>query len=116
MLRHVKNSSPSSNKTTQGQDVAFRQIANMKSESFLLDIGASLHMMNKSEDQKNNDFDDFVTMMLLEDSPAALSLGFLCEGKSLAYEWKEEESPSLIKDGKVTKCWSQTHVPFWDNF
>ena len=55
-------------------------------------------------------------MMLLEDSPAVLSLVFLCEGKSYSYEWKEGESPSLIKDGKVTRCWSQTHVPLWDSF
>ena len=47
-----------------------------------------------------NDLDVFVTMMLLENSPAVLSLGQLCEEMDYSYEWENEESPLLGKDGK----------------
>ena len=34
-----------------------------------------------------DDFDVFATMMLLEHSPAVLSLGLLCEEMGCSYEW-----------------------------
>ena len=40
-----------------------------------------------------NSWDVFVTMMVLDDSPAVLSLGSLCEEMRKSYEWKEGESP-----------------------
>ena len=36
-----------------------------------------------------DDVDVFVTVMLLEDSPAVISLGFLCEGMGYSHEWKQ---------------------------
>ena len=65
----------------------------------------------QSEDQKNppssrppveatayvKDLDVFVTMMLLKDSPAVLSLGLLSEEWATLMEEKEE-SPSLFTD------------------
>ena len=48
--------------------------------------------------------------MLLEDSPAVLSLGLLC-GEIDSNDWKQGESPSLIKDGKVMRCKPENLVP-----
>ena len=58
-----------------------------------------------------NDSDFLVIMMLVEDSPAVLTLGCLGEEMGYASEWKKEESPSLIKDGKVMRCKSENYVP-----
>ena len=57
-----------------------------------------------------DDFDVFVTMMLLEDSPAVLSLCSLCEDIGCSHEWKKGESPSLRKAGKMIGCKSENHV------
>ena len=40
-----------------------------------------------------------------------LSLGLLCEKKDHSCEWKKEESPPLMKDGKFMWCESANHVP-----
>ena len=47
------------------------------------------------------DLDMFVTVQLLKDTPAVLSLGKLCEENSL-YEWNEGQNPNLIKNNKCT--------------
>ena len=44
-----------------------------------------------------NDLDAFLTMMLLEGSPAVLSLGLLSEAMACSNEWKKGESPSWKK-------------------
>ena len=49
--------------------------------------------------------------MLLEDSPAPLSLGSVREEVCCSHEWKKEESPSLIKDEHVRRCKSENRVP-----
>ena len=55
-----------------------------------------------------DDLDVFVSMMLLEDAPAVLSVGLLCEEMSYFCAWKKEEYPSLVKDGKIIRCKSET--------
>ena len=58
-----------------------------------------------------NDLDVFVTMILLEDSPAVSFLGLFFEETGYSNERKKGEPPSLIKDGEVTRCKPQIHVP-----
>ena len=41
----------------------------------------------------------FLTMKVLEDTPAVLSLGKLCDEHGYSYEWINGEKPHLIKDG-----------------
>ena len=55
-------------------------------------------------------FDVFVTMML-EDSPAVMSLGLLCDDIGYSFEWNKEESPSLNKHGQILRCKPENHVP-----
>ena len=52
-----------------------------------------------------NDLDVLVAMVLLEDSPAVLSLGLLCADVGYFYERNQDkgESPSLTTDGRNHK-------------
>ena len=44
--------------------------------------------------------DVFVKVMLLEETPAMLSLGKLCEGHGDTYHWTSGQKPHLIRNGK----------------
>ena len=44
------------------------------------------------------ELDLFVTIMLLEDTPAVLSLGKLCEDQGYTYHWTSGQKPRLIKN------------------
>ena len=58
------------------------------------------------------ELDLFVTVMLLENTPAVLSLGKLCEDHIYNYHWISDEKPHLIKKGKRIDCNISNHVPF----
>ena len=49
-----------------------------------------------------HDLDLFVTVQLLEETPAVLSLGKLCSEHGCSYEWKNGETPRLTKNWKTT--------------
>ena len=51
-----------------------------------------------------HDLDLFVTVHLLEDTPAVLSLGKLCEEHGYTYERASSEKPQLTKSGKRVQC------------
>ena len=116
------------NRATREKVVASRSDCKHEDREFIVDCGASLHMMSKNElasGEKDtiiksteptvimtvngkaesteeavvhvHDMDVFVTMMLLEDSPAVISLGVECEEMGFSYEWKKSETPSLMK-------------------
>ena len=57
------------------------------------------------------ELDLFVTVKLLEDTPAVLSLGKLCEDDGYFYEWTSGQKRQLIKDGRRTKCSTENFVP-----
>ena len=57
-----------------------------------------------------NDLDTFVTIMLLENSPAALSLSVLCEDMGYSEECGTGEPTSLSEDGRTISCKSEKHV------
>ena len=48
-----------------------------------------------------HDLDLFVTVQLLEATPAVLSLGELCSEHGCSYEWKNGETPRLTTNGKT---------------
>ena len=50
------------------------------------------------------DIDLFVTVQLLEETPAVLSLGKLCSEHGCSYEWKNGETQRLTKNVKTTTC------------
>ena len=51
-----------------------------------------------------HDLDLFVTVPLLDDTPAVSSLGKLCEEHGHSYEWESGQKPHLIKNGKRILC------------
>ena len=58
------------------------------------------------------EFDLFVTVMLLEDTPAVLSLRKLCEDHGYDYHWPSGQKPHLIKNGRKIDCNTANYVPF----
>ena len=46
----------------------------------------------------------FLTMNVLEDTPAVLSLGKLCDENGYSYEWINCQKPHLMRNGIRTQC------------
>ena len=57
------------------------------------------------------ELDIFLTMKALEDTPAVLSLGKLCDENGYSYEWINGQKPHLIKDGIRIVCNTENFVP-----
>ena len=53
----------------------------------------------------------FLTMKVLENTPAVLSLGKLCDENGYSYEWINGQQPHLIKDGIRIICNTENFVP-----
>ena len=58
------------------------------------------------------ELDIFLTMKVLDNTPAALSLGKLCDENGYSYEWINGQKPHLIKDGIRIICCSFPHNAF----
>ena len=56
--------------------------------------------------------DLFVKFMLLEETPAVLSLGKLCEDHGYTYHWISGQEPHHIRNGKRTDWNKSNSVPF----
>ena len=57
------------------------------------------------------ELDLLVTVGLLEDTLAVLSLGKLCEDHGYSFEWTSGQKPQLIKDGRRLKSSTENYVP-----
>ena len=57
------------------------------------------------------ELDIFLTMKVLENTPAVLSLGKLCDENGYSYEWINGQKPHLIKNGIRIICNSENFVP-----
>ena len=57
------------------------------------------------------ELDIFLTMKVLENTPAVLSLGKLCDENGYSYEWINGRKPHLIKDGIRIICNTENFVP-----
>ena len=57
------------------------------------------------------ELDFFSTMKVLDNTPAVLSLGKLCNEHGYSYEWINGQKPHLIKDGIRIICNSENFVP-----
>ena len=53
----------------------------------------------------------FLTMKVLENTPAVLSLGKLCDENGYSCEWINGQKPHLIKDGIRIICNTENFVP-----
>ena len=50
-------------------------------------------------------------MKVLEDTPAVLSMGKLCDEHGYSYEWTNRQKPHLIKNGIRMHCNTENFVP-----
>ena len=57
------------------------------------------------------EFGIFLTMKVLEDTPAILSLGKLCDEHGYSYEWINGQKPHLITNGIRIQCNTENFVP-----
>ena len=57
------------------------------------------------------EFDIFLTMKVLENTPAVLSLGKLCDENGYSYEWINGQKSHLIKNGIRILCNTENFVP-----
>ena len=57
------------------------------------------------------ELDIFLTMKVLEDTPAVLSLGKLCDEHGYSCEWINGQKPHLIKNGIRIQCNTENFVP-----
>ena len=58
-----------------------------------------------------HDLNLFVTVQLLDETAAVLSLGKLCEDHGYCYGWVSGQKPRLTKDGKTIICKTDNFVP-----
>ena len=56
------------------------------------------------------ELDIFLTMKVLENTPAVLSLGKLCDENGYSYEWINGQKPHLIKNGIRIICNTENFV------
>ena len=57
------------------------------------------------------ELDIFLTLKVLDNTPAVLSLGKLCDENGYSYEWINGQKPHLIKDGIRIICNTENFVP-----
>ena len=57
------------------------------------------------------ELDIFLTMKVLDNTPAVLSLGKLCDENGYSHEWINGQKPHLIKDGIRIICNTENFVP-----
>ena len=57
------------------------------------------------------ELEKFLTMKVLENTPAVLSLGKLCDENGYSYEWINGQKPHLIKNGIRIICNTENFVP-----
>ena len=57
------------------------------------------------------ELDIFLTMKVLDNTPAVLSLGKLCDENGYSYEWINGQKPHLIKNGIRIPCNTENFVP-----
>ena len=57
------------------------------------------------------ELDMFLTVKILEDTPALLSIGKPCEDHGYSYEWADGQKPCLIKNSVRINCNTENYVP-----
>ena len=57
------------------------------------------------------ELDVFLTMKVLENTPAVLSLGKLCDENGYSHEWINGQKPHLIENGVRIQCNTENFVP-----
>ena len=64
----------------------------------------------KSPQCMSRNLDIFLTMKVLENTPAVLSLGKLCDEHGYSYEWITGQKPPLITNGIRIQCNTENSI------
>ena len=96
------------------QDLDSAELETMRtSRSPTTVMTANGEVQTKEETTENfKELDSFVTVMLLEETPAVLSLGKLCEDHGFSYHPTSGQKPHLSRNGKRIDCNISNYVPF----
>ena len=57
------------------------------------------------------ELDIFLTLKVIENTPAVLSLGKLCDENGYSYEWIKGQRPHLIQNGSRRQCNTENFLP-----
>ena len=84
-------------------------------------VTASGEVQTNEEAQVSvHELDLFVTVQILDDTLAVLSLGKLCDEHGFSYEWASGKLPRLTEQGKNILCKTENFVSmvvhFWHEF
>ena len=83
------------------------------SENLTTVVAANGEVLPKEEATVHvKELDLFVTAMLLEDTPAVLSLGKLCEDHGKTFHWTSGQKQHLNKNCRKNNCNTANYVPF----
>ena len=154
-LATKKNKLKNADKATFCTPVEARVPKSPEEREFVVESRASMHMMSKKElssdeldtlrrsrnptvlhtandehmnEKAQENFQDlnlFVTVQFLEETPAFLSLGKLCEDHGYSYEWVRRQKPRVTKEEKTiadkthnfcTSCCSRVIHQFREQF
>ena len=75
-------------------------------------VTANEEVQTTEEAQENvHDLGLFVSVQLLEETPAVLSLGKLCKEHGYSYEWVSGQEPRWTQNGKNIICKTDNFVP-----
>ena len=66
---------------------------------------------NEDAQENVHDLDLFVTVQILDDALAVLSLGKLCEEHGYTHEWASGHKPRLTKEEKTIFCKTENLLP-----
>ena len=71
-----------------------------RNPTVVLTAGGEVHT-NEEAQVFVHDLNQFVTVQLLEETPAVLSLGKLCKNHGYSFEWVSGQQPRLTQNGKI---------------
>ena len=98
--------------------VSEKDLSNAEMESLTKSCSPTIVITANGEVQTHEEaivyvkeLDVFLTLKVLENTPAVLSLGKLCDENGYSYEWINGQKPHLIKDGIRIPCNTENFVP-----
>ena len=88
------------------KDLSSAELETLQKSRILTTVTTTKWEVHTSEEAHVNfhDLELFVMVQILDDTPAVLSLGVLCEEHGCANEWTSGQKQHLTKNGKTILC------------
>ena len=98
--------------------ISKKDLSDAEMDTFTKSCGPTLVITATGEVQTHEEaivyvkeLDIFLFVKVLDNTPAVLSLGKLCDGNGYSYEWINGQKPHLIKNGIRIICNTDNFVP-----